>query len=82
MKRALLVLGISESRCFCRANCGTAGVDRRGERHRDTRGHSLSGRCADRGGNSVVVADEVDVLTARFNRDGSPNPIQLRGTCA
>src|SRR2546425_10691641 len=30
-------------------------------------------------GNSTVVADEVDVPTARFNRDGSPNPIQLRG---
>src|SRR5215467_2664142 len=30
-------------------------------------------------GNSVVVADEVDVPTARFNRDGSANPIQLRG---
>jgi lipopolysaccharide export system protein LptA len=30
-------------------------------------------------GNSVVVADEVDVPTARFNKDGSPNPIQLRG---
>jgi lipopolysaccharide export system protein LptA len=30
-------------------------------------------------GNSVVVADEVDVPTVRFNRDGSANPIQLRG---
>jgi lipopolysaccharide export system protein LptA len=30
-------------------------------------------------GNSVVVADEADVPTLRFNRDGSPNPIQLRG---
>ena len=30
-------------------------------------------------GGSVVVADEVDVPTSRFNRDGSANPIQLRG---
>ena len=30
-------------------------------------------------GNSVVVADEVDVPTTRFNSDGSPNAIQLRG---
>jgi lipopolysaccharide export system protein LptA len=30
-------------------------------------------------GNSTVVADEVDVPIARFNRDGSLNQIQLRG---
>ncbi len=30
-------------------------------------------------GNSVLMADEVDVPAARFSRDGSPNSIQLRG---
>lgn len=30
-------------------------------------------------GNSVVNADEADVPKARFNQDGSPNEIQLRG---